>query len=343
MAEPTDESQHRELLADVAEQYHLGEKSKVDIARQFGISRFQVARYLDEARATGIVEIKIHRRSAPSGSIASELAHWLGIHAVYIAAPDGGPLPTPAADVSADDRSRDRLAAHAARVIERDCGSESVLGISWSRTIQHLPAHLGRLQAAAIVQLAGALPVPGHGNPLQLVHDIAKRCGAETWPLWAPLLVTDAATAAGLLAQDEIADTLERADSLDISVVAIAGWNGTSSVWDRVDNAIRLEGTRSGAVAEVSGRLLDADGRAVHTSLDERVIAVTLDQLRHTPVSIGLLRGANNAPAALAAARARIVTTLVIDADVAEALNELRLRSLGEPGHSAPEPQGSHS
>ncbi len=55
---------HEELLARIGQAYYLDNHSKVEIANEHGISRFQVARFLDEARAEGIVHIEIRRPGA---------------------------------------------------------------------------------------------------------------------------------------------------------------------------------------------------------------------------------------------------------------------------------------
>ena len=49
----------RERLADVARRYYLDDRTKLDIARETGLSRFAVARMLDRARALGIVTITV--------------------------------------------------------------------------------------------------------------------------------------------------------------------------------------------------------------------------------------------------------------------------------------------
>ena len=55
----------RELLqlAAVASQYYLDGRSKVEIGQDLGLSRFKVARMLQEARERGIVQIQIHIRT----------------------------------------------------------------------------------------------------------------------------------------------------------------------------------------------------------------------------------------------------------------------------------------
>ena len=55
--------------AVIARRYYLEGRTRVQIAEEFGISRFKVARELDEALSSGMVEITIHN----PGSIDLEL------------------------------------------------------------------------------------------------------------------------------------------------------------------------------------------------------------------------------------------------------------------------------
>ena len=60
------------LTASVARRYYLDGRSKIEIASEFGLSRFKVARLLDDARASGLVRIEIvhpgtSKSSCPAG------------------------------------------------------------------------------------------------------------------------------------------------------------------------------------------------------------------------------------------------------------------------------------
>src|SRR5699024_8216552 len=83
--------------------------------------------------------------------------------------------------------------------------------------------------------------------------------------------------------------------------------------------AQRQSGIDDGAIAEVSGRLFDAAGRDV-TTIDDRVIAVSLDQLRRATTTVGVARGAERARAVQAACAAKILDIAVIDRALADAL-----------------------
>lgn len=298
---------HEELLASIGQAYYLDNQSKVEIANEHGISRFQVARLLDEARAEGIVHIEIRRPGGAAELDAGALGLALGVGRVVVVR-----------TVSDELALRDVQARAVAAELMRETRTGMTVGISWSRTLGLAARHVTELPKCNIVQLAGALPVPGGGNPLELVQLLGRVAGGQTWPMWAPLVVDSAATASGLRRQPEIAEAMHKADSLDLAVVAIGAWApNLSTVWDRVDNAVRQDGIDRGAVAECSGRLIAADGSAVPAELDARIMSVRLDQLKRTPKVLAVAQGAERADAVQACIAAGIVDTLIADESLA--------------------------
>jgi DNA-binding transcriptional regulator LsrR (DeoR family) len=307
------EQSHEELLARISSEYYLENRSKVEIATSYEISRFQVARLLTEAREKGIVEIKVHFPSRVSGADIRRIESSLGIREVIVADTTGDVV-----------QARGILAKAAAAEVSRQAPADGTLGISWSRTLDMASRLVRELPRCDIVQLAGALPAEGDSNPLELIQRLGRLGGGLTWPLWAPLVVEDPTTAAGLRRQPEIAGALAKADSLDLAVVAIGAWKpGTSTVWDRADAGVRQAAVEAGAVAECSGRLLNAEGVPVESGLDEQIIAVTVKQLQRTPKVIAVAQGQARAEAVLAVAKAGFVTTLIIDVPLAQAITDL--------------------
>ncbi|MCO4237069.1 sugar-binding transcriptional regulator [Pseudarthrobacter raffinosi] len=306
------EQSHEELLARIGREYYLENRPKVEIAANYDLSRFQVARLLTEARERGIVEIKVHFPSHLSSADVWRIETSLNVRQVIVVDAVGEEI-----------QARGILAKAAAVEISRQAPSGGTLGISWSRTLDVASRLVGELPRCDIVQLAGALPAEADSNPLELIQRLSHLSGGLAWPLWSPLVVEDPATASGLLRQPEIAGALAKADSLDLAVVAIGAWKpGCSTVWERADPAVREEAVLAGAVAECSGRLLNSAGVPVESGLDERIIAVTIKQLQRTPKVIAIAQGKARADAVRAVARAGFVTTLIVDEPLAKALND---------------------
>ncbi|HIZ35155.1 MAG TPA: Cro/Cl family transcriptional regulator [Candidatus Ruania gallistercoris] len=299
------------LMRDVSVDFHVHGKSKVEIADARNLSRFRVARLLNTARELGIVRISIELPEE-SEDLSEPLARSLGV-----------PV-TIAPSHSEPGQRRDLLARTLARTVRDHVQEGMTVGFSWSRTLETAAVHLDQLPPCEVVQLVGAQPVEGSGDSMGLIQHFKAIPGVRTWPIWAPLTVGDASTAAGLRAQPQIARALRKADELDLAVVAIGGWSPQSSTVYPTLSAADLAAIKEHSpVGECSGRLFDADGLELHAPLEQRVVAVQLEQLRRTPTVIASGFGKETAAAVHAAVHGGFADILVLDAECAGALIEM--------------------
>lgn len=298
-------------LAEVAKRYYLDNISKVTIAAQLGLSRFQIARMLDEARRTGIVRIEVRDPRLPRSGREEELASALGLASVRIVQ-----------QVDGDGLSAvERLGTVVLQQLVQTIRSNTVVGISWSRTLDTAARFLPALPPCSLVQLTGASYLQGSGSFTRMLLQLGGRGGVTTYPLYAPFIVDRRATADDIRRQPVVAEALARADSLDTAMVSIGGWvEGNSTVWTEVSDDDRAACTAAGAVAEISGNFIAADGTVVATPLDGRVIGVSVDQLRRTPHVTGFAYGTERVSAVLAAVRTRVFGSLVLEEELADAL-----------------------
>ena len=298
-------------LADIARAYYRENASKVEIAQRFGVSRFQVARMLDDALASGVVTITIRDPRPAETERERDVAALLGLPSVHIVEDAAG---TTAADA-------ERIGIAVMSLLEDEVRPGMTLGISWSRTLDLAAKFLPDLPPCDLVQLAGVLQMPGSGSLPRIIAQLGRRPGVNTFPIYAPLVVGEKSTADDLMSQPEIAGALGRMNALDLAVVAIGGWSaGESSVWEKVSPAVRAECAAAGAVAEISGRLLGDDGHELRTALDDRLIGVTVEQLRRAGAVIAFARGAGRTGAVRAAVRTGVIDRLVVDAPLASAV-----------------------
>lgn len=301
-----------ELGVAIARRYYLADQSKVEIARAFGLSRFQVARLLTEAQRNGTVRIQIGRPGQLDHGLAEALQRHLGLDRAVVV----GTAPGDGAAVTG------QVGATLATVMDEVVREGDVLGVAWSQAVEAMARHLTRLRPCTVVQLSGALHFSGDRlGSVEVIRRVAAVAGGTALPVYAPLVVDDAATALSLSQQPEIAEVLGRVGQLDVAVVSVGAWRpSASSVYSAVDDGLRAEGARRGAVGEVSGRLFDRDGTPVATALDGRVVGASVEQLRGVPTLVTTSHGAYRAVATVAAVRAGLVKTLITDVDLARAV-----------------------
>src|SRR6266508_5233263 len=78
------------LTALVARRYYMDGKSKVEIADEFSLSRFKVARLIHTARTSGIVRIEIGYPGTIDINLSGRLQVAFGLkHVVVVDTPDG--------------------------------------------------------------------------------------------------------------------------------------------------------------------------------------------------------------------------------------------------------------
>ena len=300
---------HLVLLATIATEHFREGLSKVEIARRHDVSRFQVARLLDEALAKGIVRITIEDPTDPNPQFAG-LHESLGINSVTVAPPRPDELMRPA------------LARHAAALLPQRLHEGGRLGVAWSRTLMHLPEFLSGLPRVDVVQLVGALSASGTSTAASsaLIHSVGASAGGEVWPLPTPLIMDTAESAAALRGVAEVSAALKAADELDVAVVAIGAWGpGTSTFWDRLNADEQVQAQKGGVVSECSGILMGVNGEIALSGMEDRVIGVRPEQLRRAHV-VAVAAAVDHPEAVIAAVRAGFVDDLVVPAELAARL-----------------------
>ena len=301
------------LLASVARRYYLDGRSKVEIADEFGLSRFKVARLLDAARDSGLVRIEIRNEGIVDLDLSARFRETFGLqHAIVVDAPDD-----PA-------HLRQQLGRATGELLGEVVTSHDVLGLAWARSVSAMGSALPPLPAVPVVQLTGALSLPDAGHSsIDLVRDVARVTGGPAYVFYAPFSVSDAVTARALRQQPEIARAFAQLPRVTKAVAALGMWvHGESTLYDAADVDDQVALHQQGVCAEISGVFLTTDGEPVTTQLGERMIGIDAEQMRAIPEVIVIAYGAAKARALHAALQSGLVGGLVTHTALAEALLE---------------------
>lgn len=308
------------LATKVARLYYLEDLSKVAIADQTGLSRFQVARLLQLARQSGAVHIEVGDPGAIDRELSASLQAAFGLRRALVV------TSTALSPVKEIGRT---LAGLLSEIVQPG----DVVGLTWSRALSSMASQLERLQPCTVVQLAGHLtPAGDYLGSVEIVRRVAEVTQGVAYPIYAPMLVADEVTASSLRQQAEIAEAFAFFDRLDLAVVSVGAWAPSSStIFDAVSEVERRLAGATGVVGEISGRLFDAGGRLVNDVLGDRVIGISLEQLMRTPEIVATSYGAYRGEATLVALQGGYITTLVADQSLARVLIGMRDAGLGRP------------
>jgi DNA-binding transcriptional regulator LsrR (DeoR family) len=301
---------HVVLMASLARGHFIRGKSKIELAEEFGLSRFKVARLIDEARDSGLVRIEIRHHGEIDVDLSARLGERFELtHSIVVDTPE-------------DDAAslRDHLGRAAAELLSEVITAEDVLGLAWARAVSAMVRSLRPLPGTAVVQLTGALSIPdGLDTSVDVVRDAASSSGGTAHLFYAPFTVPDAATARALRLQPEVARAFDQLPRVTKAVAGIGLWQpGQSTLYDASPESDREELRRLGVCADISGVFLDSDGEPVKTEMAERMIGINHEQMRAIPELIAIPYGVAKAPAVLAALRSGLIGGLVTHTALAQ-------------------------
>lgn len=305
-------------MAAVARRHYLDGRSRVEIAEEFGLSRFKVSRILEAALRTGVVTIDITVPESVDADLSMRLRRAFDLRRVVVVTPrDSDPQTV-----------RDTLGAAGARLLDDIVTPNDVLGLSSGRTIDATTRRTGRLTPREIVQLTG-MSGSLRDNPVEMVRRLEGSGGGLVQLIYAPLTVATAEAARALKADPAIASAFAAFDRVTIALMAVGSWDPPDSrFFDGLPESQRARMLARGVRADVAGILFDRDGRHI-PDFDDHVLGVSLPQLRAVPERLLIAGGPRKIDSIRAALQANLVTSLVTDTTVAQALLECGGESTG--------------
>ncbi len=318
------DSESQRLLYKVAKAYYEDQLTQKEIGDRFGLSRVKVNRLLARAREEGVVQIQVVLPEPSRSDLEHRLEESCGlVEAVVVDTSE-----------SHDDLLRnlgEGAAGYLRRVIN---GGESV-GITWGTSLYAMTEAMTQTSASAarVVQLLGGL-----GDPDADIHgaEIARRLSlftnARPRVLAAPGVVATRAIRRALLADPQVADTLDLAARVDIAVVGIGTLDNHSVVLRSgtilsPDDVKRLR--EKGVVGDIALRFFDRNGEPIEDELNNRILGITVEQLRALKRVVGVAGGPEKFKAICGAIRGRLVSVLVTDSETAEQLVAEGIRPTG--------------
>ncbi len=298
------------MLGRVARLHYENGLTHNEIGDVLGFSRVKVTRLLAEARRVGIVEIRIHADTHTFVELESRLVRKFGLVEAWV---------VPA---SADhDRQFALLAIGAAHALEQLVTPGMTVAVGASRAVSEAPPLLkvDHQVNATFVPLVGSRGGLTGVNAHATSGAFARAFGGKAHDLPAPILTRTPEAATVLFEEPKIANALRLAAKADMLVAGIGGTSADIYLVSQgeISHSELEEIVNQGAVGDLSCRFFDRNGAAVAAPFNDRVIGLSLEELRSINQRIGVAGGISKRQAARAAVSGGIINILVTDVDTA--------------------------
>ncbi len=299
----------KNIIYKIAKAYYQDDLTQHEIGRRFGLSRVKISRLLQQARQEGIVKIAVIPPAGTFGDIERQLEARYGLQEAVVVAPshyDKANIVREVGQAAADS-------------LVRSLQGREIVALSWGTTLRAavdaLPTR--NWSRATFVQMAGGLGRPGaevYGS--DLTRRAAQALGGRSRMLPAPGIVASKLARDALLADTHIAETMDMAARADVALVGLGALTPDSVVLQAsalltVDQIDELKAR--GMVGDIALRCYDANGCPIKHEVNDRIIALELEQIRSIPRIIGAAGGPDKYASVLAALRGSLINVLVTD------------------------------
>lgn len=307
------------LMTKVARLYYEQDMTQPEIAAQLDLSQATVSRLLKRAQQEHIVRITVNVPFGTYPELEEELQKTFGLKEAVVVD-----------SIEDNDRVMRDLGAAAAYYLETTLHANDIIGISsWSSTLLAMVdamQPINRPSQVKVLQILGGLGSPSAGvYASRLIGRLADRVKGEAILLPAPGVVGTPEAVPIFLSDRYVQQATARFEQVSLALVGIGSVepSGLLASSGNIFSPEELEMLReAGAVGDICLRFFDKSGIPVETSLNERVIGMTLEQLHKVKRAVGIAGGPRKLNAIRGALTGKLINVLITDSLTAKKLLE---------------------
>jgi len=276
------------LLSKVSKLYYEQGLTQQEIADKLLLSRPKVSRLLKQARNLGIVQITVLSPPTIYPDLEAELESKFGLQEVIV---------IETTEPNSQEAVSKEIGIAAADYLQRTLRDGDIIGISWGTTLNAMVSALQPRETrdVHIVQIIGGLgPPEAEVHATDLCRRMAHALSGKLTLLPAPGIVDRQQVKKVILSDSHVQRALDLIPHINVAYVGIGAPTPTSVLMR--DGSIMSQDELNdlltkGAVGDIALRFFDANGQPIHSELDERVIGITLEQLKQIERVVGVAGG----------------------------------------------------
>ena len=299
-----------------AKLYYIDGLDQTEVSRLIGLSRSQISRLLARAREKNIVTINVAPYDPRNLALEEQLKSAFDLRHVYVVKALKG---------ASTIQIRRNTGYFIGPILSELITPNMVVGVAGGRTLAEVANKMDSTTRSLGITIAGLMgnigPSVTASDPIEIGTLLARRFGGTFYTLNSPAFVTDIQTRDLFMAHEQISRVYDLFQRMQLALIGI-GTTKESAFFERgmLSLADGKKLREAGVVGEICGRFYDRNGQECKTDFQERVISISLDDLRSIPEVIAITNGSERTEAISAAIHGGLFKSLVIDEIGANAL-----------------------
>ncbi|NTW72242.1 MAG: hypothetical protein HGA49_08390 [Eubacteriaceae bacterium] len=306
-----------QLMFQICQKFYYKQMSKMEIAKELGISRFKVARLLDKALNEGYVKIELKDFPNTLLSLGQELEKVLNVKSVVV--------------IDTKGLSREECAfkvqKESADFIVSILKEKDILGISCGTTLAGITRFFPSKTAFSkiqVVQITGGFHLLKNIDAFKLLADLGEKFNTEVKMFLTPIAVKSKAIKDVLLSDDSLSSGVNLFPKITIAITAIGSWHPdlTSTFYKaaNLDEESIKNLQKSHVAGDIFNHLFDTEGGIIDHKINEELMTIDTQYLKRIPVKIAVSYDERKSHAILSGVKTGFIDILIIDTSTASKL-----------------------
>ncbi|MCI8326763.1 MAG: sugar-binding transcriptional regulator [Lachnospiraceae bacterium] len=301
----------------VAKKYYELHMGQLEIAKEEGVSKSTISRMLQKAMDLGYIKVKIDAPTESSKTLEDDLKKLFHLKEVFV-------------NLNLVD-DEEAIVRDTCRALAKNLNSyvkdNSVVGVSWGRTMNCLAKEIERIDARNIkvVQLNGGVARSANLTGASQIVDALTQAGDGVGYMFPVPAIVDSKVIATVLKEDSnVQGVLDLAKAAQVTIFSIGAFSKKSILYEvgylEGEDYHALE--KAGAVGDIACRFFDINGKIADENLNERVVGLELEELKKKEWSIAIAVGEQKIDAVIGALEGGFANVLYTDEKTARLLLE---------------------
>lgn len=306
-----DSKQQIKQAVQVSKLYYLDGVTQAEIGKKLNLSRPTISRLLQFAREKNIVKISINDPLSNIEDLQHQLKEKYQLKDVIIS--------TPESNETAEILSS--LGKATARYLDKKVKDNDVIGVSWGRTLVSVARQLipNDRKNVQVVYFKGTVANSTHNNYVVEVTKCFNKCyhtQAQILPL--PLIFENKQIKEMVIKDKFINEILDTGKRTSVALFTVETTEQDATLFELgYFNDQQIKTLQEKAAGDLVSRFIDERGKIVDDQLNDRTVAIALDDLKQARESVLIAGGMNKLKAIKAALAGKYANVLVTDSLVA--------------------------
>ncbi|WP_392564540.1 sugar-binding transcriptional regulator [Orbus wheelerorum] len=306
------------LLINIAQLYYEDNLTQAEISAKLGIYRTTISRLLKKAQQQQVITFKINYTLCQTSLLEKQLKEHFKLHEVIIV------------DTQKDedlDIKLQKMGYAGATYLQKIITNQDIIGFSWGSSLAAVAnqldssIHKDALCVPMVGGPAGKLISQFHVNTI--VYNIATKLHSRSLLMDFPAILEEKSLRDAIVKSQHYNQIVAYWPKLTIAMFGIGSCNiSNSSIWHGFyGDDDQIETLENKPIAgDICSRFFDHQGDSVQTNISDKIINITLDQLKMAKYRIGIAQSSEKVDAIIAAISAGYINVLITTKGTAQSI-----------------------